>query len=237
MRKLLIILVGTVFLTNGFCQPTKIFRPQLGIGFHAGLNRSSVDFMPSSGQEAINLYSYGFLINYMSEPHLGVQLELNMSQRGWQLKNDTVSIYSRTMSYFEIPILTHINIEIKNFRINFDLGPYVAFYQGGSDKYTKIPRSEQNHTIGNANIPSSPRLGEITYYGKDIDNKFDYGFMGGIGFGYNTILGEFQLRFRYTQGMKSIFTKYPEGNFRFSQMHSFYFGAAYCYTFKFKGRR
>ncbi len=228
MKRLLFILCVICWLEPVIGQARENFSPQLAIGFHYGLNRASIDFIPSIGEQPISLYSTGFIINYIREPHLGLQIELNMSQRGWQEENDTAGSYSRTMNYLEVPVLTHITANIKNIRLNFDLGPYVAFFQDYSEKYDPGLRIIS---------PGDTLLGDINYYGKDIDSKFDYGFMGGVGLGYNTLIGEFQLRFRYTQGMISVFKKYPEGNFRYTQARCFYFGAAYYYTFTFHKKK
>jgi hypothetical protein len=202
------------------------FHPQLGIGLHAGINRSNVNFVPTMRQEAVNLYAAGIIVNYISEPYLGLQLECNLSQKGWQESNDSTGSYSRTINYLEIPFLTHIYIPVKKALISFDLGPYIAFSQGFSEDYDPSLRANP--------VTDTLQLGVINFYGKEIDHPFDYGFMGGIAAGYNSPVGEFQIRFRYSQSLSNIFKKFPDGNFRYSQNSCFYVGVVYCYSITLK---
>jgi hypothetical protein len=224
-------LIISIFCTTLYVQGqnNSDFRPQLGIGFQGGINRSSVIFDPSIKQAPVNLQTYGLVLNYISEKYLGVQVELNMTQRGWSESQDSLGSYSRTINYFEIPIMTHIYAPIKKFRINFDLGPYISFFNSYTEKYDKNLR----HNPADDTI----RPGEIRYYGVNIDNTFDYGFVAGIGVGYHSILGEFQFRFRFTQGLTSIFYRYPESSFNSSESRSYCLGFSYFYTFTFKGKR
>lgn len=193
------------------------FRPYIGIGFHGGLNSAIVDFEPSIDQSAINVYAAGIILNYIAEKNVGLQTELNFVQRGWQDENDSLGSYSRTMNFIEIPLLTHIYIGSKFFRVTAELGPYIAFNQGFSEEYAAS-------LIPDDPYPDSIVLGYRNYYGQDIDSKLDYGFIGGGGIGVITKFGEFQLKVRYTKSLINIFEPYPVGNFRFSSMESIYFG-------------
>ncbi len=225
MTKKLSILTG-LFLCIGLFGQTE-FRPSLGLGFHGGMNLSTVDFIPSIKQSNVIGYSGGFVINYTAERSVGLQLELNYSQRGWTDENDSLGQYTRNMTFYEIPFLTHVYFGKRLVRVNFDLGPYVAFHQEYTEEYeaSRIP----NELLE----PDTIILGYRTYYGEPIESNFDYGFLVGGGIGFNTKAGEFQLMFRYSQGLSNVFKKYPEGNFRFSQMESVHFGFAWIYPIYF----
>ncbi len=200
------------------------FKDYIQIGFSGGYTSSSVDFQPNIRQSSIGGISGGLIINYFAEKSVGIQLEVNYSQHGWQDFSESLyTTYSRTINFVEIPLLAHVSWHIHDFRVQFDIGPYVAFQNSYSEDYDHsiiTPGSYQTDSV---------ILGARTYYGKPIDNEIDYGFIVGGGPAYSSKIGEFQIRIRYIQGMQSIFKKYPEGNFRFSQMSSIYAGVAWVF--------
>jgi hypothetical protein len=214
------------FLVSSTLFSQEEFRPQITLGVRGGMYSSNVYFTPSIDSKPILAQGGGFYINYISEPHLGVQLEANLMTLGWQDKTDSLGSYSREMKYHQFPFLTHAVINIKKVQLTFDLGPYVAFYQGMKEEYA--PSKRQN------NIADTIILGERSYLGIAPHKDFDYGFLGAIGVGVHTKFGALLLEVRYSNGLVGVFKKYPEGNFRYSYNQSFYGGLTYSYAFNLK---
>lgn len=201
----------------------KDFRPYVGIGVHGGYNMTFVDFASDSAnnERGINTQFYGIIINFLNIQHLGIQLEINMSQRGWQEGHDSILYYKRKMEYLEIPLLTHIALGKRVLRYTFDLGPYIAFHRNFTEDF-----ESQTSNSNNILIPDEHK----DLYGKEIDNKFDYGFMIGTGFGINTVLGQFLVHVRYCQGLSHIMDQFPDTKYYGSQMKSYYAGISYTYN-------
>jgi len=214
-------------LSNSFSQETD-FKPYIGFGVHGGVNFADANFDeggPNSGKsfQAAQQYSGGVFINFMAEPHAGVQIELNRSNRGW-VEEDTGYTYTRKASYLEIPVLTHLNFGKQLMRYNINLGPYIAFHRGFEETIDlKVPGYE---------VPVNDSVN--SYYGKDPDYTFDFGFMIDASVGVNTSIGIFSLRARYSYGMVDMFEEYPDGIFRYSLMRNLYVGAVYTYNINLK---
>lgn len=72
----------------------------------------------------------------------GAQVELNISQRGWEAlfetadgQKDLSRSYSREMTYLEIPFLAHLAFgKDKGVQFFINLGPQVAFLINESEK-------------------------------------------------------------------------------------------------------
>lgn len=225
-KRLIFLLVHLGLATITFGQFD--FEDYIQIGASSGYSLSTVDFQPSIRQSNNGGINGGLIINYFAEKNVGIQLEVNYAQRGWQDFSDSLNTtYKRTMNFIEIPLLAHISWHIGDFRLQLDLGPYIAFHNSYSEDYDRSIITPAPYP------PDSIVLGERTYYGQPIDNELDYGFIVGAGPAYSSKIGEFQLRFRYIQGMRSVFKKYPEGNFRFSQLSSIYAGVAWVYPIYF----
>jgi hypothetical protein len=206
------------------------FIPKVTIGINTGLNHSNVRFTDPINSLAVDGIGWGVFFNYISEPHLGIQVEMDYSPRGWYEKgNDTVVGYERRLGYLQFPILTKITFGSKLVWVDFELGPYFAFlredYEGYHSFIYDTDFSSHDTIIG-----LQPVYNHYDRYGNGLDNKFDYGFILGFGPRFHTLLGDFGIQFRYSLGLAQIFTRYPDGDFKFSQMQSFYLGLSYSYA-------
>ncbi|HBH49175.1 MAG TPA: hypothetical protein DDX98_11070 [Bacteroidales bacterium] len=205
------------------------FRRKVGVGFHGGYTISEVNFRPglldpSINYKAISTFNYGLVLNFIGEPFAGIQIEVNVSQRGWIEEADSAYTYTRKMNYIEVPVLTHLSFGKKRMRYIFNLGPYVAFHQSFSETYEMFDDQAQ--------IPESDSIDY--YYGRVVDSPTDFGFIFDGGVGVHTKYGTFQVKARYTQAVTNLFKQYPEGQFRFSQTRNIYIGFAYYYNFYFR---
>ena len=72
-------------------------------------------------------------MKYISEKHLGLIMELNFVQKGWREFFDPEQqpdfAYQRTLSYLEVPFLTHVYFG-NRVRFIFNAGPKISFLLG-----------------------------------------------------------------------------------------------------------
>ena len=139
-----------------------------------GMVFSRVKFKPNVEQNLYNGNSAGLLFRMISEPHVGIQIEFNYLQKGWNEKplEGTTQGYVHKLNYFDIPIMTHANLGSKALRFTFNLGPTIAFLLSDS----------QGMNPATPGIPAQP---PIPYWGKPIDSRIDFLFTGGIGTEYH----------------------------------------------------
>ena len=176
-------------------------RRKLEIGAVGGVNLNQMDFQPTIRQEYAIGMNGGIFARYTSEKYFGMicaaQVELNFSQKGWKENFDdgTSNSYSRSVNYLEIPLLAHLSWgkEERGLQFFINLGPQFGFFMGDKEKY------EGNWTLEGR--PESIRA----VYGKDIENKFDYGITGGAGIELKTKAGSFFIEGRYYYGLSDIY--------------------------------
>ena len=202
-------------------------RSNLSIGVNAGMNMSSVSFQPSIKQKSKSGMAFGVTARYMSEKYFkmmcGIQAEINYSQRGWSENIDDGSgnAYSRTMNYLEIPLLAHLAFgkdaldEGMKFFIN--MGPQVGLCLS------------ETETMSDNWDPTYRPNGVVQQYGKLVENKLDYGILGGIGMELSTKMGHFLLEGRYYYGLSDFWGSSKKDEFGRSG-HS-YLGVRLTYLF------
>jgi len=150
------------------------FTKEFYFGVKDGLVFSRVKFKPNVEQNLYTGNTAGFLFRMISEPHVGIQLEFNYLQKGWEEKplSGSTQSYIHKINYFEIPVMTHANLGSKAFGVTLNLGPSVAFLLSDS----------QGMNPASPGIPASP---DIPYWGKPIDSTVDFLFTGGMGAEYH----------------------------------------------------
>ena len=202
-------------------------RSNLSIGVNAGMNMSSVSFQPSIKQKSKSGMAFGVTARYMSEKYFkmmcGIQTEINYSQRGWSENIDDGSgnAYSRTMNYLEIPLLAHLAFgkdaldEGMKFFVN--MGPQVGLCLS------------ETETMSDNWDPTYRPNGVVQQYGKLVENKLDYGILGGIGMELSTKMGHFLLEGRYYYGLSDFWGSSKKDEFGRSG-HS-YLGVRLTYLF------
>ena len=149
-----------IFFTLSTIAQVRLAKPEMYIGATTGATGSMVAFNPTVKQTYLLGTNAGLVFRYIAEKNVGMQAELNFSQRGW---NEKDSAFSRQMNYVELPFMTHIYIGKKN-RVFFNLGPKISYLL--SEKILK------NGTKGST----------LVQHTTSIQNPFDYGLCGGFGF-------------------------------------------------------
>lgn len=167
------------------------FRPRFAIGGSFGTTFSSVTFIPKIKNSMLMGYTGGLMGRFDSEKNVGLQVELNLNQQGWdETFEDPKYQYSRTLTYIDIPFLTHIYMGSKRVKFFLNLGPKIGYLIG--------EKSEQQNI--------DDQTGTITeQHGMKVQNKFDWGLCGGPGLELRTGIGYFLLEGRYYYALGDFF--------------------------------
>ncbi|NDP20324.1 MAG: PorT family protein [Paludibacter sp.] len=182
MRKYLSIILFAI--TTCLFGQARLDRPEIYIGTSLGVSGSMVMFKPAVSQTYLSGYNGGLVFRYIAEKNVGMQAELNFSQRGWSESN---GLYERQLNYIELPFMTHIFVGKKN-RVFLNFGPKIAYLV--SEKELK------NSTLNSTDIQHT------TF----IQNPFDYGLCTGLGVLFNIRGNILQLDTRANFGLSDIFS-------------------------------
>jgi hypothetical protein len=178
-------------------------RHNLAIGVNGGVNMASVSFSPQIKQKTLNGTVGGLTIRYMSEKYFkmmcGLQMEINYSQRGWNenIEDGSGNTYSRTMNYIEVPLMAHLafgkDSHNRGLKFFVNLGPEISYFIGDTEEMSD-------------NWDTSARPNGVTgQYGKEVENKMDYGITAGGGFELSTGIGHFLVEGRYYLGLSDFY--------------------------------
>ena len=126
MIKIKTFLLATLLLTGlVFPATAQIGEPRsnFSVGVNGGVNLNSASFTPTIKQNSLMGITGGLTARYISEKYFamicGAQVELNISQRGWdelfEMEDEngqTIKVpgktYTRKMTYVDIPFLAHL---------------------------------------------------------------------------------------------------------------------------------
>ena len=161
------LITGCSLLTFG--QPNN-FKTELYIGATGGMTFSKVRFYPNIVESFQQGNAGGIMFRLISEPHIGFQVEVNYTQKGW--KEDSTG-YSRRLNYVSVPVMTHINIGNKSLRFTLNFGPEMAYMISENEQF----KSGKPIVSGEA--------GYREYYGKPTDTQFELLFTAGLGMEYH----------------------------------------------------
>ncbi len=191
-------------------KDSTIFEPSIHIGAQYGMSWNDINFSPVVDQGIFNGQRIALVMRYVSDPHLGIQLEAAYDTRGWTETNDTiVSDYTREINYLELAFFTHISIGNRRIRPVILLGSFLSY----PIQETETFPSEWS------TIPYQP-----FYYGKKLPERLQFGLAGGLGFEF--VFDRFSLQFdgRYRSSLGGIFSvkqNDDEINFTFSNSQGF----------------
>lgn len=182
MRKLLLI----IFIASSLSliAQVRLKQPEIYIGTTHGVTGSMILFNPAVSQTYIVGYNGGLVFRYIAEKNVGMQVELNYSQRGWK---ESDGLYARQLNYIELPFMTHIYVGNKS-RFFFNLGPKVSYLI--SEKVTidqTVNSTQEQH---------------LTL----IQNPFDYGLCAGLGGLFKIGKNVFQLDTRASYSLSDVFS-------------------------------
>ena len=185
-------------------------RNDFSVGFTGGYTMNKMDFQPSIKQTQKGSPMVGFATRYICEKYFtaicGVQLEVQFNNLGWKelIEDGSGNTYSRDWYFAEVPILMQMGWgrERRGCKFIFEAGPQFGMYLFGKEHR------------GGGEWNTSHRPNGVTYqYGKDPDNRFDYGIAAGIGIEFSSPIGHFQLQGRYYYGLADIYDNSKRGDF------------------------
>lgn len=181
MRKIYIIIL--IALSASLSAQNSLIKPEIYIGANFGVTESMIQFKPTVDQGFLMGYNGGIVFRYIAEKNVGMQAELNFSQRGWK---ESSGLYTRQLNYIELPFMTHIYIGKKN-RFFINLGPKISYLIKESVITNQASTTDVQQTTA-------------------IQNPFDYGLCGGIGFLFNIKGNIFQLDSRASYSLSDIYS-------------------------------
>jgi len=186
LKRILMLLMYSSLIMNLEAQDA--FKPSTYLGINAGTNLSLVSFTPSVNQDLLTSPSFGIILRHVSEPHIGLQLEVNFAGKGWKEKLDSIGSYKRNLETLDIPIMAVFIAGSRTVRFAFALGPYVSYLR------------HEKETINIADT-----LDYRAYYNKTLVNNLEFGFTGGLGIELHTKLGVFGIRASYSHSLTNLF--------------------------------
>lgn len=200
MKKL--ILTAAALSTILCVSAQRQYSPNLAIGGKAGMTMSRMSFAPEVKQNFQNGMMAGITVRYTEENHFGLIGELNIEQRGWKenFEENAEFSYSRTLTYLQIPLLTHIYFGGKKFKGFVNLGPEFGYMISSSIS----ANFDYRNISAVPDFPQGYRTNE--QLAMDISNKFDYGISAGLGMEYiMKRKHSFMLEGRLYYGLGNIF--------------------------------
>lgn len=210
MKKTWIVLSAIVlFISNIKAQES--FQSSTSFGINSGVNLSRGSFNPSIKQNLYIANSTGFIFRHVSEPHIGLQVEVNIGQKGWIENRDTVGNYTRRLQVIDIPAMAVFILGKKKLRLAIAIGPYITY------------RRKEKETFGFTDTTYFR-----DYYSKPLENKWEFGITGGLGIEVHTRIGIFALRGSFSHGLTNLFPlNVPEFYYEDSRLQVVHAGVFY----------
>lgn len=166
-------------------------KAQFHVGVRQSVGLSRTNLIPSVKQNLIPATSSGIIMMLFPYTNAGIQLEVNYTNKGYELVSDTSDVsYQQELTYFEVPLLTHVYIGKRKNRIAFIAGPQFAY---------RIQSQTTGH-LDEAIIPEAHFLNtELT------ENTFDMAITGGVALSRKFVFGTLQLDLRYCHSLTNVF--------------------------------
>lgn len=202
MSRLSKLLFAAIALLPLSLSAQREYSPNFMIGASAGATLSEMSISPHIDQTWLPGMTIGVRARYTEEKLFGIIAELNVTQRGWKekyLPGDDFS-YKRTLTYLQLPFLTHIYFGSDKVRAFINLGPEIG-YMISSKISANFDYADIKSISG---YPQGYRTTE--HLDMAVSNRFDYGIAAGVG-------GEFfvnprnsiMLEGRFYYGLGNIF--------------------------------
>ncbi|MCH5221483.1 MAG: PorT family protein [Muribaculaceae bacterium] len=204
------------------------YKPRISIGGRAGATMAKMSFTPAVKQTWTPGTTGAISFRYSEEKLFGLIAEIGWVQRGWKEDFEQLPLnYSRSLTYVNLPILTHIYFGSRRFKAFINLGPQLSYLIGES----KSSNFDYNNPTSNPDFPTRNRMTE--QLSADIANKVDYGICASAG-------GEFfiqprqsiLLEARFYFGLGNIFHATKADTFSASRSLSLEFTLGYNFRIK-----
>ena len=226
MRRLAFILVTMLATLAATAQVH--YEGNIAVGGKAGASLSRLNFNPSVEQTMLPGMTAGVMFRYIEENHFGLVAELNLTQRGWkEVFDESDYNYSHSLTYLELPVMTHIffgNRRVKGF---FNLGPELNVMLGDGIKsnFAYQDAASLDYFVQN------PR--HIEQMTMDVKNRLDYGICAGAGMEVNlNPKHSLLLEGRFYYGLTDVFPNHKTDVFAGSNSMSITVTLGYFYRLK-----
>ena len=172
------------------------------VGVRAGYGGATSRFYPDRDMKYLwGLYNGGISWKYYSRERVvgAVQVDVELLQRGYKIKESSyadTSYYIRRLNSVIVPFAwqPHVYFFDRKLRVYFNAAVTLSYNFDATEEYTS-----------QLNSPQKPNYDERKYdFILNRDNRFGYGLMGGLGFGYLTGRFEFFFEGRYHFGYADI---------------------------------
>lgn len=189
----------------------------ISVGVKGGASLSRVNFQSSVPQKMQPGIVLGGSFRYIEEKHFGIIAEVNLEQRGW--KEDFKPLegysYSRTLTYIQVPLLTHIYFGSDKARFFFNAGPEIGVMIGSKTS------SNFDYENVEANEDFQKNYRKIEQFTMPVHRKFDYGISAGLGLEVNIAPKHaLNLEGRFYYGLNDIFSNRKSDPFQGSSSMS-----------------
>lgn len=227
MKKATLVLSAALL---GLCATAQThYVPHISVGAHGGVSIADYTFNPSSPHTMYLGACGGLRFRYAEERHVGLIAELNIEQRGWRENfkddNDKFS-YSRSLTFVELPVMTHIFFGSRTVKCIINLGPQIGYMIGSN--------ISSNFDYKNvADVQGFPARRNSDQMWMPIKNRFDYGIAAGLGLeiaANRTHSVSLEGRFYY--GLGNIFASSRRDPFSASRGMSIMVTAGYWFRLK-----
>lgn len=226
--KRILFFISLLFIASVCLDAQTHYKSHVHIGGHAGFTLSEMDFVPTTKQTMLAGMTMGFSFRYAEERHVGLLAELNFSQRGWKEDFEGAPLsYSRTLTYIELPVMTHIFFGSRKFKGFVNLGPQIGLNLGSSIS----SNFDYEHPESVPEMPQGYRMNDQMWM--SVKNKFDYGICAGLGGEYiMRHRHSFMLEARFYYGLGNLFADSKKDTFSASRSLSFYITLGYMFRIK-----
>lgn len=175
MRKLFICCLVLALASLSAIAQTH-YKSHVHVGGHAGMTLSQMDFVPKTKGSFKPGITMGASFRYAEERHVGLLAELNLTQKGWKEDFEGAPLkYERTLTYIELPVMTHIFFGSPKFKGFFNVGPQINYMISSSIS----SNFDYNNPSAVPEFPAGYRVNDQMYL--PVKNKFDYGICAGAG--------------------------------------------------------
>lgn len=204
------------------------YKPHISVGGRAGISMSQIAFSPAVKQKMLGGTTGAINIRYAEEKIFGLIAELGWSQRGWEENfEESPCSYSRTLTYIQLPLLTHIYFGKPRSKFFINLGPEFAYMI--SDNISS--NFDYRNPMGAEGFPKGARMTE--QMSLDVKSRFDYGITAGVGFEfYVTPRNSISIEGRYYFGLGNVFPAAKADTFSASRNSSIEVTLGYNFRLK-----
>ncbi len=225
MKRIIFALAALALALVSFAETH--YKPKISIGGRAGATMAQMSFSPSVKQSWGNGTTGAVTFRYTEEKLFGLICELGWVQRGWKENfEDAPFNYSRSLTYINLPLLTHIYFGGPRCKAFINLGPQFCYLLSSSVKAD----FDYKKPLENVDFPRNRQTEQLW---ADVKNKFDYGICASVGCEFfvqprHSVL----IEARYYYGLGNIFPSSKADTFSASRNMSLEFSLGYFFRLK-----